>query len=371
MKDNLKKQGESMKESKKFSKEDVVKEYLEDKGTEPSWTNKKFKEMSQDELNEYKKYQKRLKRKAKKQKKELIEKEIPKTVKKDLEKEGVKEEMSDEEKYKLVKYTADKIREEESGVTPKEKEEKEKIERENKLIGDYIKKYRISTTEGLNYAIEHDPKFKTFLEKIGRLKQLYSGSYLKELQRERENFNKEIEEEAQKDKKGKEKKRFYRKTKNKKLETNRFEDSKKVFDIEPYRNKKHEKKGYILCIYLRKNGIAEPRYVKMDEVGQIKVDGYVYHERDATYRIGKKNDPVLFIMEGALVPLSKETFKEQLAFDYAEAQKLIIKGIEQAEVVKAGGLEDKVNNPLKLPKWAVGVGIAVIIGLYAFFGGWI
>ena len=163
--------------------------------------------------------------------------------------------------------------------------------------------------------------------------------------------------------------KIIKKFKKKKISPNNFKESKKDLDLTPYKNKKLEKKGMILCIYLRKNGLAELRYVQMDEVGQIKVDGYVYHERDATYRFGKKNDPVLIIMEGSLVPISKEILKENLGSDSAEAQKLIIKGIEQAEVVKSGDPNDKLKNPLKMPKWAIGIGIAVIIGIYAFMGG--
>jgi len=268
----------------------------------------------------------------------------------------------DEEKYNLVSNTAQKSVE--SLLTPEQKGVLEKQKTQDEFIEDYLRHHNIKTQSHLNYAIEHDEKFKIFLEKTDRLKSLYNGKQLNEMKLLKEKVDKELEKDAKKDKG----KKIFNKFKTTK-QSNKFEDSTKDLDLTPYRNKKLEKQGYILCIYLRKNALAEMRYVKMDEVGQIKVDGYVYHERDATYRFGKKNDPVLTIIEGALVPLNKETLRENLGFESAEAQRLIIKGIEQAEVVKAGGLEDKLKTPMNVPKWAIGIGIAVIIGVYAYMGG--
>jgi hypothetical protein len=271
----------------------------------------------------------------------------------------------EEDLLNLVTYTASKAKE--GTLTKEEKQILEKEEKEVKFIEDYIKHYKIKNQDGLNYAIEHDEKFKIFLERIGRLEELYTGSVLGEIEEQREKIKTELIKESKKDKRGKIIRKFKRK-KGKK-QSNNLMDSKKELDLLPYLNKKLEKQGCILTFYLRKNGRAETRYVKMDEVGQIKVDGYVYHERDAIYRFGKKNIPVLIILEGSLAPVNKETLKEHLGCESAEAQKLIIKGIEQAEVVKAAGIgEDskKMNAP---PKWLIIVGIAVMIGLYAYFGG--
>ncbi len=268
----------------------------------------------------------------------------------------------DQEKYQLVSYTTQKIAED--LLTPEQKEVLERQRKQDEFIENYFKNHNIKDQAHLNYAIEHDEKFRMFLEKAGRLEQLYTGKYLSEIKEQEEMIEQELTEEATKDKRKKIAKKFSAKN-----ITNTFKDSKKELDLTPYKNKKKEAQGFILCLYLRKNGLMDLRYVRMDEVGQIKVDGYVYHERDANYRFGKKNDPVLLIMEGALVPINKETLKENLGFEAAEAQKLVIKGIEQAEVVKAAGVDDNAKKPFTPNKWVIGVILLIIVGVYAYLGG--
>ena len=377
---------------KTISKEDVIELYKLNNGEEPSWADKPFSQMAKEERNEYQKFRKQIE----KERKNKINEEKPSTPENEgaaLQNEGEEEavigyentdektfeeyatvdpvpegyyteegEMSDEEKLNLVSHTTRKAAED--LLTPEQKEVLEKQREQDEIISKYIEHHQIKDQAHLNYAIEHDEKFRLYLEKTGRLKELYSGKHLKEIREELEKVKKELEEEAKKDKGKKTAKKFEKKT-----SSNNFKDAVKSLDLTPYRNKKLESQGFILCMYLRKNGLMDLRYVKMDEVGQIKVDGYVYHERDATYRFGKKNDPVLVIMEGALVPLNKETLKENLGFKSAEAQKLIIKGIEQAEVVKAAGIDENAKKPFTPPKWLIIIGIAVVIGIYAYMGG--
>lgn len=404
-----------------ISKEDIIEEYIQSEGSVPTWKDKKQKDMDKDEKNEYQKYRKVFEKKneeeeevipeevkSEEQEKEteevdepeteevseheeedvsekkidehetmVVEEEPEKKTKKKVNKKvkKVKKEhpkefyeksennVSQEEKTRLLISTGTKARRD--MLTDEQKAELDKAEKENKFIEDYCEHHKIDTQDKLNYAIEHDEKFKLFLDKTNKLGSLYTGNHLEDIEKEKKMVIEQLEKDAEKDKKRKISKKFGKK---KKL-SNVFEKSKKELDLTPYKNKKLESQGSILTMYLRKNGLAQLRYVKMDEVGQIKVDGYVYHERDAVYRFGKKNDPVLIIMEGALVPINKETLKEHLGCEAAEAQKLIIKGIEQAEVVKSSGIDENANKPFAPPKWMVIAGIAIAIGLYVFLGG--
>ncbi|GAG26581.1 unnamed protein product, partial [marine sediment metagenome] len=246
--------------------------------------------------------------------------------------EVVEDNVSEEDMTKLLASTISDM--ERAKLPEDQRAELEKIDKENIFIEDYIKHHKIDTQVKLNYIIEHDEKFRIFLKKTSRLDSLYTGRHLDEIESEKEKVVEQLKKEAKKDKSGRIAKKWKNKKKKKK-HSNVFNDSKKDMDLTAYKNKKLEAQGSILALYLRKNGQGQFRYVKMDEVGQIKVDGYVYHERDAFYRMGKKNDPLLILMEGALVPINKETLKENLGCETAEAQRLVIKGIEQAEVVKA------------------------------------
>lgn len=353
----------------KVSKEDIIESYMEDNKSEPSWKDKKTKNMTKEENNEYKKYRKRIENERIKQEPKK-ETEDYKEDEDKLTKEEHEEELSGEDAIEeKMKELKEEHEQEEEILTPEEKQQQEKLEEENILVEKYFQHHNISTQEQLNYAIEHDEKFKMFLEKTDRMDSLYTGKHLERIEEERKKVLEELEEVAKKDKGNKILKKFKKKKNKNKKDSNNLNDSKKNLDLAPYINNKLEKQGYILCFYLRKNGLAEMRYVRMDEVGQIKVDGYVYHERDATYRFGKKNTPVLVIMEGSLVPVNKETLKENLGCESAEAQKLIIKGIEQAEVVKSSGVDENAKKPFAPPKWAVVIGIAVVVGIYAFMGG--
>ncbi len=338
-------------------KEDIIKEYFNENNSDPSWKDKKQKEMETSEKNEYKKYRKRCEKKTKKE-----------TKKEDQEGYLWKDEnnVTDEDILKLEVHSINKINKRILEDMPEEERlQLEKNNKEEEFIESYIKHHSIKKQEELNYAIEHDEKFRIFLEKTNRLDSLYNGKHLKNIEKEKQKIIEELKKDAKKDKR----KRIAKKFKKTKINSNKFEESKKEFDLTPYKNKKIEAQGSILALYLRKNSLAELRYVRMDEVGQIKVDGYVYHERDAVYRFGKKNVPVLIIMEGALVPINKEMLKENLGCESAEAQKLIIKGIEQAEVVKSSGLDDNAKKAFTPPKWIVIVGIAIAIAIYVFMGG--
>lgn len=344
-----------------ITKEDIIERYKEEHNKVPLWSNKKIKEMSKSEILEYNNYRNIIKRERRIKNKDLKGSSPKKQSDLPDDFYDTSKRMSSEEIYKLVGYTTKKTVND--IFTPEERQQIEKKQSEDKLIQDYFEYHKIDNQEKLNYVIEHDEKFKLYLEKIGRLEDLYKGSHLKKINEELNKVNEELKQEAKKDKKKKIFKKF-----EKKKQSNTFEDATKELDLTPYKNKKLEKQGQMLCIYLRKNGLADMRYVKMDEVGQIKVDGYVYHERDANYRFGKKNDPVLLIIEGSLVPIHRDLLKEYLGTDSAEAQKLIIKGIEQAEIVKASGVDEQ-KKGFTPPKWAIILAIAIAVGVYAYFGG--
>lgn len=380
-----------------ISKDDIVVEYLSENETEPTWKDKKQKDMDEEEKKEYKKYRERVNKKIKNvEEVEEVKEEIQEPVKEEVKE---KQPQTSTKKATTKKATTKKGKEKQKGfyddnkelsivepsitedevktiistgaeareamLTDEQKEELSKMDKEDKFIAGYIKHHNIEKQEEFNYAIEHDEKFRVFLKKTGRLGSLYTGKHLNEIESEKEKIIEQYKQDAQKDKKGKVAKKF----KKFKKQSNVFGEAKKDLDLTPYKNKKLESQGSILTMYLRKNGLAQLRYVKMDEVGQIKVEGYVYHERDAVYRFGKKNDPLLIIMEGALVPINKETLKENLGCETAEAQKLVIKGIEQAEVVKSSGIDENAKKPFAPPKWLIIGGIAVAIGIYMFMGG--
>lgn len=336
-----------------ISKDDIVKEYIKNNESDPTWKDKKHKDMNKEEKNEYTKYRAKLKLKDE----DLKPEEFPEDY---YDKVGT---ISEDDSAALIASTYNKAR-----ISMMDKGEIEKIEKDKKernFISDYLAHHKIEDQEKLNYVIEHDEKFRTFLENTNRINSLYTGKHLESIKKEEKRVVEDLKVMAKKDKKRK----VWKKWKDKKRPSTTFEDSIKDLDLTPYRNKKMEAQGNVLTMYLQKNGLASLRYVKMDEVGQIKIDGYVYHERNAVWRFGKKNDPLLLIMEGSLVPINKETMKDNLGMETAEAQKLMIKGIEHAEVVKSGNLDDSANKVKGPGKWAIGIGIAVIIGVYVFMGG--
>lgn len=340
------------------TQKEIEERYYKDNNSYPTWLNKKWREMTGEERTEYSKYRARILKIAPNPKDKMpgyyseVEQKVP-----------------TDDLMRLVRYQVldEDIQESLREQFLKEVEENNKKELIAIKIKEYCEKYNIDNQDKLNYAIEHDISLSDFLKENNVIDVYYTGRELKELEEKRKEFDDKVKKEVEKKPKWFNKSKKVKVKKNDKNKTsNIFEKAKIDNDFETVKNKKLEDKGYIKCLYLRKNGRAELRYVKMDEVGQIKIDSYVYHEKDAPYRYGKKNEPLLIIIEGSLIPIHKEILKENLGTESAEAQRLVIKGIEEAEVVK---LNESLNDDKlkKAPnKWAILIGIGIVVALYLF-----
>jgi len=141
-----------------------------------------------------------------------------------------------------------------------------------------------------------------------------------------------------------------------------YDLSKKDFKIKEDRRK--IKEGEVCILYLRESGIAEIKYVK-PENGMFIVEGMYYHIVEAcNYSLGPKRIPLAVIPEWSFIPISRKTHWDKLGGIPASAQKLIIKSLESAEIVKIR----QENEPAKKAdgKLVIGILVAAVIGLYLF-----
>lgn len=139
-----------------------------------------------------------------------------------------------------------------------------------------------------------------------------------------------------------------------------YDLSKREYKIKE--DKKKIKEGEVCILYLRESGIAEIKYVRPDN-GMFIVDGVYYHIKEScNYSLGNKRIPLAVIPEWAFIPLSRKDYSQKLASNTQEAQKLIIKTLESAEIVKI----NKENEPAKKAdtKLVIYIVIAAVAGLY-------
>jgi hypothetical protein len=128
--------------------------------------------------------------------------------------------------------------------------------------------------------------------------------------------------------------------------------------------KKKQKIKSLPIIYLRKNGIAEPMYVKTEN-GQFKVGDKTYHEReDCRYKLmmGKESMPFAVVPEDGIIPVGTSDYyaklDENIQKVVQEHQEMAIKAIRHAEIVRMG--EDGKKPDMKM---IIIVAIIVIVGL--------
>ena len=148
-----------------------------------------------------------------------------------------------------------------------------------------------------------------------------------------------------------------------------------IFDFQPkeYKIEENKKKisdGEVAVLYLTSSGIGQLKYVK-PENGMYIVEGRYYHViGSCNYSLGKKRIPLAVIPEWSFVPLSKKDFEVKMGAKYQDAQGLIIKSLENAEIVKINqDLMPKKAPNAKLIIWII---IAAVVGLFIFnrfFGG--
>jgi len=126
----------------------------------------------------------------------------------------------------------------------------------------------------------------------------------------------------------------------------------------------------VAVLYLRESGIAELKYVK-PENGMFIVGGRYYHINDSCiYNVGKKRIPLAVIPEWSFVPLSKKEYETVLGSKYQDAQLLIIKSLENAEIVKIhqdGNPKGKADS--KIVIWIIIAGVVGLFMLNKWFGG--
>lgn len=139
-----------------------------------------------------------------------------------------------------------------------------------------------------------------------------------------------------------------------------FNYAKKEYKIEE--NSKKIANAEVAVLYLRESGIAELKYVKPNN-GMFIVDGRYYHiVESCSYSIGKKRIPLAIIPEWSFIPVSKKEYEIILGAKYQDAQMLIIKSLENAEIVKIQQEGDH-KKPAD-SKLIIGILIAAVIGLF-------
>lgn len=140
-----------------------------------------------------------------------------------------------------------------------------------------------------------------------------------------------------------------------------------IFDLskKEYKIKEDIKKisnAEVVVLYLRDSGIGEFKYVKPNN-GMFIVEGRYYHiNHSCIYNIGKKRIPLAVIPEWSFIPLSKKEYEIILGAKYQDAQMLIIKSLENAEVVKIN--QDVTPTKKGDPKLIGWILVAAVVGVY-------
>lgn len=147
-----------------------------------------------------------------------------------------------------------------------------------------------------------------------------------------------------------------------------FEYARRDFKIQE--NNKKIMNGEVAVLLLREGGVGDLKYVRPDN-GMFIVQGHYYHIIDSCiFNIGKKRIPLAVIPEWSFIPLSKKDFGARMGEQEQSAQKLIIKSLENAEIVKINSEfapKDKPNG--KLIVWILIAGVVGIYVLSKMFGG--
>lgn len=147
-----------------------------------------------------------------------------------------------------------------------------------------------------------------------------------------------------------------------------FEMSKREFKIRE--DTKKISQGEVAVLMLRESSVGDLKYVKPSN-GMFIVEGRYYHIIDAcNFNIGKKRIPLAVIPEWSFIPLSKKEYEVKLGAKYQDAQQLIIKSLENAEIVKIN--QETAPKGQANGKLIIGIVIAAVIGLFfinKYFGG--
>ena len=121
------------------------------------------------------------------------------------------------------------------------------------------------------------------------------------------------------------------------------------------------KKNKVAIIYLSNDGEIKPIYKEVKD-GLFKINGKTYHETDCYHTYGRKRMPAVVIPEWGLIPISRENYAKNFAADAQEAQQLIIKAVENAEIVR---LQEQQGKKID-PKLVLGIIAIAIVGIYFY-----
>ena len=120
-------------------------------------------------------------------------------------------------------------------------------------------------------------------------------------------------------------------------------------------------KGEVVVLFLRESGMGEIKHVK-PENGMFIIEGHYYHiSGSCIFNIGSKRIPLAIIPEWSFIPVSKKAYYDQLEGKSQEPQKLIIKSMENAEIVRINQEENPAKKKMD-PKIVV-IGLIILVGL--------
>lgn len=121
-------------------------------------------------------------------------------------------------------------------------------------------------------------------------------------------------------------------------------------------------------LFLRSNGIIEPKYVKSED-RMYNIQGNRYHEREGSdwlLKDGKNKRTIKVIPEWGNYPLGNNEYLEELKGEEAKVQRDMTRAIEKARIVR--GEEERNKGGLDInPKMAVVGIIALIVIGYLIF----
>ena len=125
---------------------------------------------------------------------------------------------------------------------------------------------------------------------------------------------------------------------------------------------KLKKMNKVGVIYLRNNGNADLMELETRN-GNFSIDGNQYNEdKDCVYTITKDRLPLIIIREWDLIPIgTKKWSDDNMREKFSNLSQHVIKGIKNAELVKAGGGSDSKLTPKQLILWGLAALVGVII----------
>ncbi|KKN59021.1 hypothetical protein LCGC14_0545760 [marine sediment metagenome] len=129
-----------------------------------------------------------------------------------------------------------------------------------------------------------------------------------------------------------------------------------------FNKKKFKKPSKVAIVYLRNNGNADLMQVETRN-GFFNVNGKIYHEdRDCVYTVTKDRLPLIILREWDLIPIgTKKWDDDNMREKFSELSQHVIKGIKNAELVRAGGGLDSKLTTKQIILWGLAALVGVVI----------